>query len=85
MDQDLAFLGCPPTVGGHVRRSIFWSRKWTPNWVHGAVGFGGGALISVVWAWNGKLAKRASQYGAFTPASEARELVAPLSPASEAS
>ena len=50
VDQDLAFLGCPPTVGGHVRRSIFWSRKWTPNWVHGAVGFGGGALISVVWA-----------------------------------
>ena len=60
MHNFLAFGGGPPSVGGHVKRSIFWSRKWTPNWVHGAVGFGGVALISVAWAWNGRRAKRAS-------------------------
>ena len=59
MDQNLAFLACPPTVGGHVRRPIFESGKWTPIWVHGAVGCGSGA-------WN-----EVNEYEALTPASEA--------------
>ena len=40
VDQDLVFLGCPPTVGGHGMRSIFGSGIWTPNWAHAGFGYG---------------------------------------------
>ena len=72
VDQDLAFLGCPPTVGGHVRRSIFGSGKWTPNWVHGTVGCGGVALNRVPWVWNGE---RSELVGRSINAGERSELV----------
>ena len=72
MDQDLAFLGCPPTVGGHVRRSIFGSGKWTPNWVHGTVGCGGVVLNRVPWVLNGE---RSELVGRNTNAGERSELV----------
>jgi len=32
-DLFLDLLQCPPTVGGHRSRTLFWSRIWTPFWV----------------------------------------------------